>query len=140
MLEILKFIHFVGMAVGIGGGLANLLAGMGLASVPPEARPLVGAFRANLGKLATGGLVLLWLTGLTLIWQSEAASLWTNPTFQLKLVAVIILSGLSVIANLAAIRAKRTGTPPDAQRMKKLGVASQLAVWVAVLFAVVTFN
>lgn len=140
MLELLKIIHFLSFAVAIGAGVANLSLGARMATFPPQAMPPLGGFRLFLGQLSTIGLVLLWLTGLSLIAATSGAGALANPAFLLKLVAVIVLTVFSVMANLTVLQAKKAGTPPDATRMKRLGMGSQAMAVLALAFAVIAFN
>ncbi len=139
MTELLKIIHFLSFSVAIGAGLANIMAGYRLMSLPAEAMPKVAAFRLRLGMFTTVGLGLLWLTGLWLA-ALVGASLLSNGLFLLKLVAVIALTGISVMANLTIIRARKAGTPPDAARMKQLGHAGPALAVLALILAVLAFT
>lgn len=140
MVELLKVIHFLSFSVAIGAGVANLTLGARLASFPPEAMPTLGGFRLFLGKLSTIGLVLLWITGILIIATTNGAAAFDNTSFLLKLAAVILLTGFSILANLTVAQAKKAGTPPDATRMKHLGMGSQAMAILAVILAVIAFG
>lgn len=139
MLELVKIIHFLSFSAAIGAGLANVMAGYRLMSLPPEAMPRIGAFRLRLGLIATIGLGLLWLTGLWLI-ALEGSSVLSNGLFLLKLLVVIALTAVSVLANMTILKARRAGTPPDAARMKLLGHAGPALAVLALILAVLAFN
>ena len=140
MLEILKLLHFIGIILGIGGGLANAISAVRLAGLPPETGPIVGGFRQTLGKMSTIGLVILWLSGIALIINQKDAGLLSDTLFLLKLGAVIVLSGFSIAANITVISAKKAGGPPDAKRMENLGKGALLSGTVALVLAVLVFN
>ena len=140
MVELLKIIHFLSFSVAIGAGVANLTLGARLASFPPEVMPTLGGFRLFLGKLSTIGLILLWVTGLLMIAATNGAVTLDSVAFLLKLAAVMVLTGFSVLANLTVAQAKKAGTPPDATRMKNLAVGSQAMAVLAVILAVVAFG
>ena len=139
MPELLKIIHFLSFSAAIGAGLAHIMVGYRLMSLPPETMPKIGAFRLRLGMISTIALGLLWLTGLWLI-GIAGSSVLSNGVFLLKLLVVIGLTGISVMANLTIIRARKAGTPPDAARMKLLGHAGPAVAVLALILAVLAFN
>jgi len=140
MLELLKFVHFFGLIIGIGGGIANAVAAKRLALVPPEARPIIGMYRESLGKLSTAGLILLWLSGLAMVALYRGSGIFSDPTFSLKMAAVVVLTGFSVAANMTVAQAKKAGGPPDAQRMKMISMGALTFGVLALLLAVIQFS
>lgn len=140
MSELLIVIHFLSFSVAIGAGVANLALGARLTGFPPSAMPAIGGFRLFLGKLSTVGLILLWLTGITLIASTKGMAVFENAAFLWKLAAVIVLTGFSIMANMTVAQAKKAGGPPDANRMKRLGIGSQAMAILALILAVVAFN
>ncbi len=140
MLELLKIIHFIGIIMGIGAGMANMLAGRGLAGVPRDAMPIVGRFRQGLGKMSTLGLILLWISGIILVKTQGGADIIAVPAFKLKLAAVVVLTGFSIAANYTVFQAKRAGSPPDAERMKKISLGAMIFGLLALAMAVFAFT
>lgn len=140
MLELLIFVHFFGLIIGIGGGVANAMAAKRLATVPPEARPMVGMYRESLGKLSTGGLILLWLSGIVMVAIYRGSGIFSDPMFAFKMIAVVVLTGFSVAANMTVAQAKKAGGPPDAQRMKMISMGALTFGLLALLLAVMTFS
>ncbi len=138
MPELLKIIHFLAFSAAIGAGLANILAAYRLLPLPPGAMPRAAAYRARLLSISTGGLALLWITGLALL-PGRPGSL-SDPVFLMKLLVVLVLTAVVTLANLAMIRARRSGTPPDPRRMKRLGLAGPALASLALILAVVAFN
>ena len=63
-----------------------------------------------------------------------------SPTFLLKIAAVIVLTIFSIMANLTVSQAKKAGIPPDASRMKQLGIGSQAMAVLAIILAVFAFG
>ncbi len=139
MTNLLTILHFLGFSAGIGGGLANLIVGRVAATADPSMRPGLGRAARGIAGLATGGLVLLWLTGIALVqvawggWAAMPALFWA------KLTMVAILTVVSVLVNLNVIRAIRSGTPPPPARMAMLGRLGVGAAVLALILAVVTF-
>lgn len=140
MLELLKAIHFLSFSVAIGAGISNLALGARLSAFPPQAMPPLGGFRLLLGKLSTIGLILLWLTGIWMVAVTAGMGIPENQIFLWKLAAVIVLTVFSIAANLTVAKARKTGMPPDAQRMKRLGFGSQAMAILALILAVIAFN
>ena len=140
MLAALKLVHFIGVILGFVGGIANAMAEKRLGGVPPEAMPTIAAFREALAKLSTIGLVLLWLSGIALIWGWYGWAVFESPLFSLKIAAVVVLSGFSLAANLTVLQARRAGTPPDPDRMRRIGMGAMTAGTVALILAVIRFS
>jgi len=140
MFHTLLIVHFLSFSAAIGAGLANMAASIKLNAMPPEALPSIAGFRMTLGKLSTVGLILLWLTGIGLVAQTHGWAVFSNMMFLLKLLAVIGLTVLSVMANMAVMQARKSGTPPDMEKMKRLGMGSQALAVLALIFAVFAFS
>jgi uncharacterized membrane protein len=139
MLELLKIIHFLSFSVAIGASVANMIVGMRMADIPPAAMPQVGALRLSFGKASTIGLILLWLTGIVMVLTAPVDPLG-DTMFRLKLVAVVLLTLASVLANMTVVKARAAGTPPDAQRMKTLGQAGLAMAVLALILAILAFT
>lgn len=140
MLELLKIIHFLSFAAGIGAGLANMVSAAYLHALPAEAAPKALAFRLALSKISTVGLILLWLTGLTLIWIEHGTEILLSTAFLWKMAAVLALTAILIAINLNISRARASGTPPDPEKMKRLGLSAQVASITALCLAVVAFS
>ncbi|MGR3661040.1 MAG: hypothetical protein ACU0CA_07615 [Paracoccaceae bacterium] len=139
MLELLKSIHFLSFAVAIGTNVANIIIGTRMAQIPPAAMPQIGAIRLTYGKAATISLILLWLTGIAMVATAAVDPLGDNM-FRLKLVAVLVLTAISVMANITVAKARKAGTPPDANRMKMLGQAGLAMAVAALILAIFAFT
>jgi hypothetical protein len=60
--------------------------------------------------------------------------------FRMKLVAVVLLTLVSVLANVTVVKARAAGAPPDANRMKTLGQAALTLAVLALILAVFAFT
>ena len=140
MFETIKILHFAGIILGFGGGIGNAVAAARLATLPPETGPIVGGFRAALGHISTLGIVILWLSGIALINMRGNQEILSDQVFQLKLAAVIILTGFSLVANLTVLAAKKAGAPPDPKRMELVGKGAMISAAIALILAVMAFN
>lgn len=138
MLEILKIIHFLSLAVGIGLGVASMVLGARAAAAQG---PAIGALRGTqgiLGRISFAAIILLWITGiwLWLGYQSGA----TSTLFWLKIALVVVLTGLSLNLNLKGLRAARGGPPMNPAHAKRVGQTASLVSVLIVCVAVVNFT
>jgi hypothetical protein len=138
MLELLKIIHFLALAVGVGIGAANMV--LGLRAAKAEG-PAIGALRqaqGALGRVAFGAIVLLWASGIWLWAGYNNAT--TDPLFLAKIGFVVILTGLSIDLNLRGLRAARGGTPMDPAYGKRAGMLMALMSFSIISVAVIYFT
>ncbi len=140
MTMLLLIVHFFSFSLGIGCGFANMVVGRTAAKADPAARPFLGAASRMIGQIATLGLILLWLTGIALVFRGWDSLGGLPKLFWLKIAAVLVLTGISVLMNLHGIRASRSGTPPPAETMKKLGMLGGIASTTAMVLAVLAFE
>lgn len=139
MLIVLKIIHmfslFAGGAAGIGNGL--LLKKVIESKAPPP--PMVAQTMGIIGKIGFAAILLLWISGLGMMFLSyEVTAL--DWTYWVKLVgATLVLVPVSMMTAIA-IRAERSGTPPDLKRMKSLSSVARIGLVIAIIFGVLAFN
>jgi hypothetical protein len=131
MLAMLKIVHYLSLAVGLGGGVANAIVG---AKVTGREPGLGAPAQKLIGRLSFAALVLLWITGIWMGRELYALSdygIW----FWLKMLAVLALTAAAVTAQAGQLRG--TATP---QRMKILGLVMTISAALAVVFAVLAFG
>lgn len=132
MLATLKIVHLLALAIGLGGGVANLVIGrMAGAEGAPVARPI----QKRIGRLAFGGLLLLWITGIWMLSLSYAfgdLALW----FWVKMAVVLAMTAAAVAAQLEGLR-PGPGTPA---KLRRLGMLISAAAALTVVFAVLGFG
>jgi hypothetical protein len=139
MLILLKIIHmfglFAGGAAGIGNGL--LLKKVIDSKAPPP--KMVAQTMGIIGKIGFGAIILLWLSGLgMLILTYKVTTL--DWTFWVKLVgATLVLVPVSMMTAIA-IKAEKSGIPPNLKRMKSLSGIARAGVGIAIIFGVIAFN
>jgi uncharacterized membrane protein len=139
MLLTLKALHLLGLVMGLGFGLANIVVMQRMASQPEAARPaLAGLMKLN-SRIAFGGVILLWLTGLWLYFTKYAGSA-LGGAFHAKLTLVVVLTALAAYAQWLFVRSTHTGTPPPANTMRLIGRTVPVLALAAAALAVVTFN
>jgi len=139
MLEFLRTAHLLGLVGAMGMTMAALVTLRYLSTLEPEKRavvpPLQGKF-ANIGALS---LILLWVTGLAIFalkYKTGELGGW----FALKIVCVIILTGLVITTRRIAWRAKIEGSPPPLNLVIKVLSGVLTMALLSVIFAVLTFN
>ena len=140
MYNLLLVLHFIALAMAVGGGYANIVAKRQMPKAEPATYPAFGIAAAGVGKMATLGLVILWITGL---WMASIkfggfggipAMLWA------KIAVVVAASGVSASLNVMMIKAQKTGTPPDGGKVDKHAYALAGLGLIIIILAVLTFN
>ncbi len=140
MTQVLVILHFLGFVAGIGLGMANMITGIRAGRTDPAVAPALRQLQPVFSKGAALALALLWLTGVLLIVTGPGAAVLARPLFTMKMLAVLLLTGLTVVALRQAARGKAAGTPPDPQRMKRLGMGMLTAAIAALILAVLAFR
>ena len=139
MLIALKALHLLGLVLGLGFGLANIVIMRRMPGVPQDARPAMAALQKFNSRMGFGGIIILWVTGLWLFLAKYAgASL--SGAFHAKLAAVVVLTGLAAWAQWLLGNAARTKQPPPSGTMRLIGMTVPALAAVAAALAVVTFN
>jgi uncharacterized membrane protein len=138
----LLFFHFIGLAMGVGTGFANLALGMAMKDVPPEERVKVALRNLVLSRNGSIGLLLLILSGIgmTLSRGVAATFAWGGPAFHLKLTLVVLMIGTLGYMQALIARVKRDNGGPA---MAKLPVVGRVMFFIGlgvVLAAVVAFK
>lgn len=140
MAKILIILHFLGFTAGIGFGAAGLIAGLRAARAEPPAAATLRQIQPVYAKGSLIGLTVLWLTGIGIIAAKYGLPILGNVTFDLKLLAAALLTGIMISANLHAARSRKAGTPPNPGKMKHFAIAGQASAITALILAVITFS
>ena len=138
MYTLLLFTHFVGLALGVGTGFANLTLGIATRSLPPEERVKFMLRAAALGKNGSIGLLLLLLSGVGMVLMRglTATFAWGGPAFHAKLTLVVIFIGLFGYLQVLVARAKREGGGPNMARIPKVA-GPMLLIGIAIMASAV---
>ena len=139
MRELMLIIHFIGLAMALGAGFANLFLGTVASKLQPAER---GSFMSKtmiLGRMGQIGLGLLLLSGFYLItpyWKV----LGEMPLLiaKLSLVAIILILVTSFI--IVARKAKKQNNPAMLAKMRPLGILNFLIAIAVVILAVLVFH
>ena len=139
MRDIVLVIHFVGLAMALGTGFANLFLGVVASKLEPAEK---GSFMSKtliLGKMGQIGLGLLIISGLYLaspFWQVISFM----PLFIVKLILVVLLTIVVSIITLKVRKAKKENNPALLAKIKPLGIVTFLLGIAIVTFAVLSFH
>jgi hypothetical protein len=127
MRDIMLIIHFIGLAMALGTGFANLFLGIAASKLEPAER---GSFMSKaiiLGRMGQIGLGLLILSGLYLItpfWQE----LNVMPLLIAKLILVtLLLFSLFVILYIVR-KSRKKSNPALLAKIKPIGMLNFFSV------------
>lgn len=139
MRDVVLVIHFVGLAMALGTGFANLFLGVVASKLEPAEK---GSFMSKtliLGRMGQIGLGLLILSGLYLaspFWQA----IGFMPLFIVKLSLVVLLTIVVSMISLKVKKAKKENNPALLAKIKPLGIITFLLGIAIVVFAVLSFH
>jgi uncharacterized membrane protein len=142
MYTALLFLHFIGLALGVGTGFANMTLGLAMKNLAPEERMSFAMKTFALGKNGSIGLVLLIVSGVGLMLSRgvRATFEWGGGAFHAKLTLVVLMIGALGYMQMLVARAKREGGGPAMAKIPKVGrVMLVLGVGI-VLSAVIAFK
>lgn len=135
----LVIVHFVGLAMGLGSGFAQMVMAGLIAKASPQEKAVLGRFPPAMGKIGVIGLALLWITGIGIV-QTRYGTFSILPrTFVYKLTAVVLLT-LAVIAIQVLQRRMQKGDASATAKMQMLGRLTGPLALIAIIFAVITFG
>lgn len=138
----LLFLHFIGLALGVGTSFAMLTLGASSKDLPPEER---GKFMLRAGALrknGSAGLGLLILTGLAmfLLRGPAAVMAWGGPALHVKLTLVVLLIGFFGYTQTVMKKVRVAGGGPLMAKLPKLGAVMLVLSIAIVLSAVIAFK
>lgn len=134
----IKFLHFIGLALGVGTSFAFLTLGASARDLSPEERAKFMLRAGALRKNGSYGLALLILTGLAMfLLRGPAATMaWGGGAFHLKLTLVVILCGFFGYAQSLQKKIREAGGGPLMAKLPKVSLI-MLALSVAIVAAAV---
>jgi uncharacterized membrane protein len=121
---IIKFLHFIGLALGVGTSFALLTLGAAARDLPNEERSKFMLKAGALRKNGSYGLLLLILTGVAMLVLRGPASVfaWGGGAFHLKLTLVVILCGFFGYTQSLQKKIRVAGGGPLMAKLPKLGL------------------
>lgn len=135
----LVIVHFIGLAMGMSSGFANMVMAGLIARAAPQEKAVLGRFPPAMGRIGLIGLVLLWVSGIAIVLTRYGTFAILPRPFIIKLTAVVLLTIAVIYIHLLQGRASR-GDQAAMARIQTLGRATGPLALVAVIFAVITFG
>lgn len=133
MFEILKTVHLLSIGM-VALAVSNAILGPMSARAPDAAQPTIASVMKLFGRIGRAGLLLLWISGLWMVFDRYGGNFGAMPTvFHWKLAFVVLATIGIVVMDYSPLRF-RPGVVPV------LGLASDLALAVVVVLAVVAFD
>lgn len=141
MNDILLILHFIGLSLGFAGGVGTAIAMRQVPSVNAEGAAALRRLPPIFANVSATGLLLLWVTGLIMIWSVYGGPQNLAGLFWLKILFVLILTGLAGWQHSIYAKLKRgAGNAGMVPLLKKLGPASGLSALLALIVAVLVFH
>jgi uncharacterized membrane protein len=140
--DLLLITHFIGLALALGTGFANIRLGMATADMPPEERTKFFLRAFALAKNGSVGVLLLILSGLGMLFARGFAAMFAlgGGTFHAKLTLVVILMGLLGWSQVLIKRAREAQGGPTMAQIPKVGRAMFFTGIAIVILAVLSFH
>jgi protoporphyrinogen IX oxidase len=135
----LLWLHFVGIGMGMGGGIALSQVGPRLISAPENDRSLLWTLETFFSRIGAGGLTILLTSGPLMLWLKFGGPSGLSWWFWAKMVSVAVAL-IGVILHEWAAQRFRLGAVSAVPLMYFGGRMAGLGIVVAMLCAVVTFN
>jgi putative membrane protein len=135
----LLWLHFIGIGLAVGGGVALSQVGPKLVAAPANARTELWAFEAFFGRLGAAGIAILVTTGPLMLWLKFGGAAGLSSWFWVKMTLVAIAVIGAGLHEWAGARFKR-GDQSSVPLMFAGGRLAGAAILMAMLSAVVTFN
>ncbi len=142
MYDFFLFLHFVGLAMGLGTSFTAMVLGISSKKLPEPERTTFLLRVYIIGRIGSVGLVLLILSGLYLLFQRGVAATFSIPygLFHLKMTLVVILCVLLGIMDMTVAKVKREKGGPAMTRIPKISSALMLTTLAIVLTASYAFH
>ena len=135
----LMVVHFLGLALGLSTGFANMVMAGLIAKAAPQEKAVLGRFPPAMARVGAVGLVLLWASGLAIIYTRFGTFSYLPQPFLVKLSAVVLLTIIVAYIHILMPRAQR-GDAAAAARIQLLGKLTGPLAIIAIIFAVITFG
>lgn len=134
-INILIFIHFFGLVLGMGSGMAMGTAMRGVDRSTGGFDKLTSALARN-GHV---GLALLWISGPLIVWLKYGGFAGLGFWFWVKIAFVIVLTAALAIGAVN-FRKARQGDREAAKRAAMIGMVSGISGLIVIFSAVFAFN
>jgi hypothetical protein len=137
--KILLMLHFIGLAMGLAVGFANMTMAALISRAAPPEKAILGRFPLAMTRVGNIGLAILWVTGLTMVFTRWDGFGTLPPMFHIKLTAVILLTIMVGYIHYLKMRLRK-GDATAITRIQTVGKVSFVLALIAIIVAVLTFN
>lgn len=136
MYQVLLALHFLGLALGVGAGFAQLTLSLSSRELPAGERTALALRTLSLSKNGSYGLLLLIVTGVGLMLMHGVSATFQRGggAFHGKLTLVVIMIGVLGYSQVVGAKARRSGSVSEMNKVRLLG-RIQLALSVLVVIA-----
>ncbi len=131
--------HFVGLAMGLSSGFANMVMAGVVAKAAPAEKAILARFPPAMSRIGVIGLALLWVSGAALVMTRYGGFGVLPGAFHAKLTTVILLTLVVAYINVLMPKAQRGDTAAMA-RIQMLGKMTGPLAILAIILAVVAFG
>ena len=139
LTTLLLWFHFIGVGMGMGGGIALSQVGPRLIAAPADDRELLWILERFFSRVGASGLAVLLATGPLLLWLKFGGPSGLTWWFWAKMVFVIVAL-VGVVHHERASSRFRKGEAGAVPLMFVGGRMAGLGIVLAMLCAVFTFN
>jgi hypothetical protein len=138
----LLFLHFLGLALGVGTSFAMLRLGAASRDLSQEERVKFMLRASEVGKNGGAGLGLLILSGLGMMFTRGVGEVmaWGGPAFHAKLTLIVVFIGLFGYMQVVQKKVRVAGGGPLLARLPKLGAALLVLGLLIMVSAVIAFK
>ena len=140
MLIAIKLFHFLGLAMLLGGGIANGVILNKAGTSDDGARGPLRASQRRIGQISFFGLLLLLGTGGYLVTSTYGSWSGLPTVFWAKMVAVLILSISALAAQIYSILSIFSGSRTPRQKVIRLTAITTMVALIALVLATMTFS
>ncbi|HVY31865.1 MAG TPA: hypothetical protein VHB79_35260 [Polyangiaceae bacterium] len=142
LYTLIKFFHFIGLALGVGTSFAMLTLGASTSDLSPEERSKFMLRATALRKNGSYGLALLILTGLAMfILRGPREMLaFGGGALHLKLTLVVVLCGFFGYVQVLSKKVREAGGGPLMAKVRTLSMVMLLLSVAIVASAVAAFK
>ena len=141
--DVLLFLHFIGLALGLGAGLVNMALARWTRAVAgePEKASVLASLPPRIAQLSTIGLGVLVVTGLLMLFTvSGTTNAFHYFWFYVKLLGAAGMIAIAYLVYQAQQQIKRGETPTYGQYMPLVGPAMGGLALIVILASTFVFH
>jgi len=139
LTNLLLWLHFIGIGLAVGGGIALSRIGPKLIAAPASGRTELWGFETFFSRLGATGIVILVITGPLMLWLKFGGAAGLGPWFSAKMIFVAVAVVAVGLHEWAGARFRR-GDEGAVWLMFTGGRLAGAAILLAMLSAVFAFH